>query len=139
VLQPEGLPCLKLTLSEPASGVPVGSRSYCGERGEGGLAGASLPVRRPDGRVFTLVFGEAPEQAAAVEIANSDGMRRLVRLHEGPATIEGDFWMDVMPRDAPAHEACLEWSGSDGRRAGARVYLTLELSQPLTPIRVGAG
>jgi hypothetical protein len=139
VLQPAGLPCLKLTLQAPAGGPPIGSRSWCGDRGQGGVAAASLPVRTPDGRVYTLLFGEAPEQAAAVEVANSDGMRRRVRLHEGPAMIESDFWMDVIPRGEPAGETWVEWSGADGRRPGERVDLTLELGQPLTPLGVGAG
>jgi hypothetical protein len=139
VIQPAGLPCLKLALTDATSDTLIGTRSYCGERGKGGLAGASLPVEAPSGRVFTIIFGQAPEEAAGLEIVNSDGGVRRPAFHEGPEAIKADFWMDVIPRASLAEETWMRWIASDGRSAGERVDLTLELSQPLTPIRSGAG
>jgi hypothetical protein len=137
VLQPEGLPCLKLALSDAALGHLIAGRSYCGEHGNGGLAAATLPVQTPNGRVLTFLFGQAPEKAAAVKVASSAGWARGVQLHEGPATVEGDFWLDVMPHGTSAAETWVEWAGSDGSRVGERVDLTLELRRPMTPVEIG--
>jgi hypothetical protein len=137
VIQPAGLPCLKLVLLDASTGALLGARSYCGERGSGGLAGASLPVRDSAGRVFTLVFGEAPEQAAAVTLVDSNGKNRSAELYEGPPSADSDFWVHVMERSDAAERTWIEWNDSDGGRRGEPVDLTLELRQPLEPARAG--
>jgi hypothetical protein len=137
VVQPAGLPCLKLALFDDTTDELLATRSYCGERGKGGLAGASLPVRDSAGRVFTLLFGKAPEQAAGIRLRDSNRKNESADLYDGPRSVDGDFWVHVTPRGNRAEQTWIEWTGSDGEPRGERVDLSLELRQPLDPVPSG--
>jgi hypothetical protein len=137
VIQPAGLPCLKLALFGASSEVLLATRSYCGQRGTGGLAGASLPVRDSAGRVFTLLFGEAPEQAAGVRLGDSNGKNQGATIYDGPPSGDGDFWVHVTARGRPAEQTWMEWIDPDGTPQGERVDLSREVRQPLDPVLGG--
>jgi len=137
VVQPAGLPCLKLALFNDATDELLATRSYCGERGKGGLAGASLPVRDPVGRMFTVLFGTAPEQAERIGLRDSNSKNESAALYDGPRSADGDFWVHVTPRGKAAEQTWIEWTDSDGKLRGDRVDLTRELRQPLDPAPAG--
>jgi hypothetical protein len=134
VLQPEGLPCLKLLLSGSSQDPFVATRSYCGERGQGGLAAAALPVEGQAGRVSTVLFGQAPEAASKVHMVDSVGWRKSAEVHEGPGSSTGDYWLYVMPPRAPADQTWVEWTDSTGKAREDRADLSLELLRPMDPV-----
>jgi hypothetical protein len=63
-----------------------------------------------------LVYGRAPEQAAAVRVTAADGSERTGQLQEGPPDVRGDFYVVALPAGVDARE--IGWVDTDGRAHG---------------------
>lgn len=137
VVQPPGLPCLTLLLSDATDGRPLAGRGFCGERGSGGLSAAGLPVMDRTGHDLIVLFGGAPEAAARVELSSTDHGERAAHVEEGPASFDGDVWILVVPREPHGQSPSIDWVRADGRAAGDKVALTRELEQPGDPLPLG--
>jgi hypothetical protein len=135
VLQPAGLPCLKLLLSD-ASGRPVAGRSFCGARGADGFEAATLPVVGRSRRPLYLVFGTAPDSAATVELLADGREAQHARVHQGPSGFRRRAWMLVVPGDPPVHTATLGWREAEGGGYEDTLDVTLELRRSGTPIPI---
>jgi hypothetical protein len=116
VIEPAGLPCIRLMLSEPPAGTPFAGRGHCGERGSGGFDVAGLPVRDAGGRSEILLFGRTPESTSWVDVAGEGGRRLRAQLHEGPSNLSGDVWVVAAPPDLERPRV----TRSDGNGRAAR-------------------
>jgi hypothetical protein len=132
-IQPAGLSCLSLVLTDPPAGVPLRSRWYCGEHGTGGFDAKGVPVTDAAGRAEVILFGRAPETASTVELTADDGTRIRSRVHEGPADYRGDVWALVASPDLEGRNPRVDWVVPSGRRGGAKLDVSPELGARLTP------
>jgi hypothetical protein len=135
VLQPAGLPCLKLLLSG-ASGRPVAGRSFCGARGSAGFAAATLPVVGRTGRPLNVVFGTAPGSSATVQLLSDGRAAQQAPVRQGPSGFRRHLWMLVVPGDPPVHTATLGWRRAEGVGYEDTLDMTQELGRPGTPIPI---
>jgi hypothetical protein len=121
--QPAGLPCLSILLVDPPKDVPVGRSGGCGEfprtpgfgRGQHSLRDGSGQVRE------ILVYGRAPEQAAAVELTADGGVSRRVEPFEGPASVPGDFYLIAVSPDLKGGR--VNWIDRDGNEGSRGIAL----------------
>jgi hypothetical protein len=121
VLEEQGTPCVRLTLSAPPTGTPIGGTALCGKLGEEtAFAGSSLPVVAKTGETEALLFGTAPEASTSVEFTG-DGARIGAPTHAGPAGVPGDFWVISVPPGI--RDAQVTWYGINDTVGG-----TLEIS-----------
>jgi hypothetical protein len=127
VLEPAGLPCIRLVLIDPPVGTLLTGSGFCGEAGKGGFDIADVPVRDSSGRVVVLLFGHAPEDAAGVELTAGGGTRIRVNTLEGPADVPGDVWQITTPPDLES--ARVDWLHADGRAAGADLDASIHLDR----------
>ena len=138
VVQPAGLPCLRLLLSRTSDGSPTAGRSYCGEHGQNGLRAAALPVVDQMGNELNVLFGEAPEAAARVALRRANHSPQSAQLHEGPASLRGDVWILVTPQSqASEGRTRVDWLRSDGTAGGDEVDMTRELGRPPGAVPLG--
>jgi hypothetical protein len=137
VVQPAGLPCLTVLLSDATDGRPLAGRGFCGERGRGGLSAAALPVTDQTGRDLNVLFGGAPEAAAGVVLTSVARSEWAAQLEEGPTSFDGDVWIMVAPRESQSQSASVDWVRGDGKAAGDEVDLTRELERPGDPLPIG--
>jgi hypothetical protein len=136
-MQPAGLSCLSLVLTDPPKGVPLRSRWYCGEHGTGGFDAKGVPVSDAAGRSEVILFGRAPEAASMVELVADDGTRIRSRVHQGPPDYRGDVWAAVAsPRLGDRHPR-VDWIDPSGRRGGANLDVSREFEARLTPAPAG--
>jgi hypothetical protein len=129
-MQPAGLPCLSLILSDPPEGTRLVRRWFCGERGEQGFNAAGLPVTGPGGSEVIL-FGQAPETASGVEFSADGGERIHAPTHDGPADLRGNLWVIPVPAGKVRQDAEVAWE-SNGRAEG-RLGVSRELNARLAP------
>lgn len=127
-VQPTGLPCLRLVLTDPPEGAPLLARFFCGERGKAGFSAAALPVSDGSGRTEFIVFGEAPEQADTVELTADGGKRIRAQMYDGPTTVPGDIW--VMSAPVGLENPELGWLDPGGRSGGTTLDAPRELDMP---------
>jgi hypothetical protein len=114
VLQPAGLPCLRILLVERQVS-PLGGSGYCGTSRD--FKVASVPAT--DGReVEVLLWGPAPEEAATVELRAAGGIKLSAPVHDGPPEYEGDLW--VIPAPHTLEDARMVWLDGDGRVSAPR-------------------
>jgi hypothetical protein len=130
-LQPAGLPCLELVLSD-GSGQPVAGRGFCGERGR--VPAAGLLVENRAGRQFHVLFGRALQEATAVELATPGKTR--VSVVKSPADPGAGLWALVVPRETGVRTASLDWVRGDDSPAGEPIDMTLQLTRPGDPVSV---
>jgi hypothetical protein len=92
VVQPKGLPCVKLLLLDPPPGVGLVGSSQCGMP-PGDLEVMSLPV--PDGasgKVEVILWGRVAEGTGSVELSAEGASPIRVAPEPGPADFAGDVW-----------------------------------------------
>jgi hypothetical protein len=92
VVQPEGLPCVKLLLLDPPPGVGLVGSSQCG-RPRGDLEVMSLPV--PDDasdKVEVILWGRVAEGTGAVELSAEGASPIRVAPDPSPADFADDVW-----------------------------------------------
>jgi hypothetical protein len=119
--EPEGLPCIELSLLDPPDGFPQRGGG-CGVQPKtpGFTRGQARYPRAVGGGVRELVmYGRAPDRAARVEV-DAGGRKLSTRAFEGPAGVPGRFWLIARPpRDfAGGH---VYWVDRDGERGSRRV------------------
>ena len=138
VVQPAGLPCLRLLLSRTSDGAPTAGRSFCGEHGRNGLSAAALHVADETGSELDVLFGEAPEAAARVALHGANDSQQGAQLHEGPASLHGDVWILVTPQSKPSEgRTWVDWMRPDGTAAGDNVDMTRQLGRPAGAVPLG--
>lgn len=128
VIEPAGLPCIRLVLSDPPAGSQMTGSGFCGEAGKAGFDMSGLPVRDSSGRVVVLLFGRAPEGAAAVKLTARGGRNVQVGTLEGPADVPGDLWQVTTSPDV--ENARVDWLRHDGTAAGADLDASIQLDTP---------
>jgi len=116
--QPAGLPCIRLVLTDPPKGTPLGGSGFCGEVGQG-FGAVSLPVVTDSGEAELLILGQAPEGAAAVRLTSADGATVRVATREGGAAYEGGdvFVMIVPPGMDQGELTYLDQDGTAGSKS----------------------
>jgi hypothetical protein len=70
----------------------------------------------------TVVFGPAPERAAAVRLTAPGGFHRTARTHEGSGGMDGDFYVIEIPRKG-LRNAQIAWLDERGRAPGSGMYV----------------
>jgi hypothetical protein len=127
VLQPEGLPCVKLLLLDPPPGVGVVGSSQCGlPRGD--LEVMSLPV--PDGasgKVEVILWGRVAQGTDAVELSADGGSPIRVAPEPGPADFAGDVWAIAASPDLD--EASVDRLDAQHRRIGPPVDVAADMAR----------
>jgi hypothetical protein len=127
VLEPRGLPCLELSLTNPPRTPLLGS-SFCGREIPAEFVASSLSVVDPaTGQARLILFGTAPEQAANVTlVAEGTGPIRA-QVFDGPEGYDGDLWaLSIAPGP---HDARVEWLRADGTPGGASRDVSDSFSQ----------
>jgi hypothetical protein len=97
VIEPAGLECIRLVLSDPPPGSPLVGSGFCGEAGNRGFDITDVPVRDRSGQVVVLLFGRVPEDATRVELTTGGDERTTVEPLEGPRNVTGDLWQITTP------------------------------------------
>lgn len=121
--QPAELPCLGVALLDPPSGTPTRLGGGCGEfpRTPGfGRAQISVPPVKGGVREI-LVYGRAPEHAAAVVITAAGGVRTRVEPFEGPPSVSGDFYLIEIPPDLK--NGRVNWIDREGHEGSRGIAL----------------
>lgn len=95
--QPAGLPCLDLVLTTPPDSSPIGASGFCGEPNKSGSMVGSLPVRDSSGRTELLIFGLAPNGAAAVELTSAGEQSRARTQRPANKDVQGAVWVMRIP------------------------------------------
>jgi hypothetical protein len=113
VLEPRGLPCLELSLTDPPPATPILGTSFCGAEIGRQLMFSSLPVNGLRETSELLLFGSAPEDVPAVTVV-ADGDRHIpAQLFDGTASHPGDLWAVALP--AGLRSATVGIPGGDRR------------------------
>ncbi|HKP20477.1 MAG TPA: hypothetical protein VJT68_03110 [Thermoleophilaceae bacterium] len=136
VVQPAGLPCLNLLLSDASDGRPVAGRGLCGDRGRGGLNAAVLAVNDHDGETWDVLFGHAAENSERVELRTGD-LVDAARVEDGPREVRGDVWILFASHRARSGRSFIVMSGPDGVATGEPVDVTRPLDRPGDPVPIG--
>jgi hypothetical protein len=121
--QPAGLPCLGVALLDPPSDTPTRLSGGCGEfpRTPGfGRAQISVPPVKGGVREI-LVYGRAPEHAAAVVLTAAGGVRTRVEPFEGPPNVSGDFYLIEIPPDLKSGR--VNWVDREGHEGSRGIAL----------------
>lgn len=119
VVEPAGLPCIRLLLVNPPPGSPLDGSGYCGEV-EGDFTVAAVPVfDERASRSELLLFGPAPEEATAVELTGDDGVKIRVDAFDGPSGYDGDAWVIAAPPGVK--NAKVTWIGENDDAVGDSV------------------
>jgi hypothetical protein len=87
-------PCLALRRPESPQG--SGLAEGCGNSASFTVASVSngFPIDHPErANEWRLVFGRAPETAVRVTVTSEDGLQRSAPTIEGPAGVDGDFYL----------------------------------------------
>jgi hypothetical protein len=115
VVERAGLPCIRLMLVDQRHS-PFAGSGWCAEIEDGFYVG-SVPYADAEGRTEVVLFGIAPEGAAAVELSAEGGVRIQARMYEGPASFAGDAWVVAAPLGL--RDATVDWVDGSGKPAGA--------------------
>lgn len=114
-----GEQCLQLKLLDSGQGMGTAAGS-CGY-GSTFTAASSGTVDDAEGSNEILVYGRAPEQATTVELTAKDGQRITSKIHEGPPSVAGDFYLIAAPS---GHEyALINWMDEQGIPSGDPIDL----------------
>jgi hypothetical protein len=116
--EPEGLPCVSITLVDPRPD-SAGASGGCGVRRHAPgftIHGLTLPAVVGKPRVETLLFGHAPDRADAVELVTNSGPV-AAKLYPGPAGVPGKFWLVAVRSEQIQHGGEVYWTD---RTAGVR-------------------
>jgi hypothetical protein len=128
VIQPAGLPCLRILLrTPPRAGTPIPGSGYCGEAGVGGFNVASAPASDGKGNIEVILWGPAPEQATAVQLFSEGAPVAKAPTYEGPPDFTGDVWVMAVPHTL--REAEVDWIDEAGRQAGTRLDVSSDLQR----------
>lgn len=124
VYEPEGLPCVSVTLLEPRRDSAGGSGG-CGVRPRAPgftVHGLTMPAVVGKPRVETLLFGHAPARADAVELVTDSGPVPA-KLYPGPAGVPGKFWFVAVPSEE-IQQGKVYWVDRDTGTRGPTVDAT---------------
>jgi hypothetical protein len=113
VVEAKGLPCIRFMFTNPPTGTPLRGSGFCGEARKGGVSIGSVPVRDPSGEIELVLFGEAPEGAASIEVARSNGPTVDGSIHPGPDTSR-NYWAIPLPEDTK--DPTVSWLDENGQR-----------------------
>lgn len=130
VVQPEGLPCVKLLLLDPPPSVGLVGSSQCG-RPRGDLEVMSLPV--PDSasaKVEVILWGRVAEGTGAVELSAEGASSIRVAPEPGPADFADDVWAIATPPDL--HKASVSRLDHQNRPIGPAVDAASDMARART-------
>jgi hypothetical protein len=117
VLEPRGLPCLELNLTDPPPTPTIGS-AFCGRGLRERFTVSTLEVLGVGGRKELIVWGSLPADARAARVV-ADGDEQIpVQRFDGPTDYPGDVWAAALSAGHSSVRA--EWvraNGSQGDRA----------------------
>jgi hypothetical protein len=118
-LQPAGLGCLGVILTDPPPQTPNGG-GYCGEqrRTPGFTRGQVTVPPVPHGANEVLVYGRTPEEAAKVVLTVDGVIRKEFEPYPGPAGVDGDFYLIPVKPEATKNGRVnwLDAEGNEGSR-----------------------
>jgi hypothetical protein len=123
VYEPAGLPCLLFVPVDPPEGT-LGATGQCGSFPRTpGFGRLQSPVYTSLGGEVkeVLVYGRAPERAAAVELTADGGFRKVVDTYEGPNRVKGDTYLIVAPPDI--ENGRVNWIDRDGNPGSRGIQL----------------
>jgi hypothetical protein len=112
VVEPAGLTCLKLRLPDP-QGQRFGGGGFCGDTSQ--FTATFLASPDPAARGQVLIFGWAPEEAAAVQLSAA-GVPAIRAVLQGPPDVPGDFFLIAAPPGLK--NARVDWLRTDGLQPG---------------------
>ncbi len=119
--EPEGLPCIELSLLDPPDGYPHRGGGCGVQPKTPGFTRGQASYPRVAGRSVRelVMYGRAPDRAARVEV-DAGGRTLSTETFEGPTGVPGRFWLIARPpRDfADGH---VYWVDRDGERGSRRV------------------
>lgn len=128
VVQPAGLPCLRILLrTPPRQGTPIPGAGYCGEAGVDGFNVASVPASDGEGDIEVILWGPAPEEAATVQLVADGGRTMKADTYEGPPDFTGDVWVMAVPHTLG--HAQVVWLDKAGREGGPRLDASSDLER----------
>ena len=130
VVQPAGLPCVKLLLLDPPPGTPIVGSSQCGlPRGE--LEVMSLPV--PDaasGKVEVILWGRVADATRAIELS-AEGVSPIRVLPSGRSPrARADVW--ALAASPDLKKAIVSRLDSQHRRIGPPVDAASDMARART-------
>lgn len=116
-VQEEGLKCVRLVLLKRPGGSPFAGSGQCGEPRRDGHEVLSVPVKDELGRIEVILWGRAPEDTAAVELAAAGLPPVRSETHDGPPAFRGDIW--VLAASPALSDPRIGWIDGSARRMGA--------------------
>jgi hypothetical protein len=129
VLEPRGLPCVELNLTDPPETTPVLGSSFCGAEVRERFTVSHVLVLGDDGRKELILFGSMPESARGVRVVIDGGEQVPVQRFDGPPGYQADLW--AAPVSSEDRTVRAEWVRADGS-PGDRAR---DLSDALTNLR----
>jgi hypothetical protein len=115
VLEPRGLPCVELALTDPPVTPSIAS-SFCGNEIPTEFMASSLGVGDGMGHGELILYGTVPEEATTVTLVGDGATRIPAQLFDGPDGYGGDVWAVSVGRELK--RAMIRWTRADGK-AGA--------------------
>lgn len=125
VLEPAGLPCIKLKLLDPGSENRFGGGGFCGATPTFIASHPSVNLSDPGADGVILLFGRAPDQATAVELT-ADGGKQIRAETQGPQNVPARYWLIAAPPGLK--NARVTWLDKDGNPGDTR-----DVSYPFQP------
>jgi hypothetical protein len=117
-LEPRGLPCVDLNLTDPPPVTPVAGSSFCGAEVREKFTVSWVPVLGDGGRKELILFGTLPEDAKDVLVTANGSEQIPVQHFEGPSDYPGDVWAAPLSDDHETLRAAwVRADGSPGDRA----------------------
>jgi len=114
-IEPKGLTCVRLVLSDPPAGTPEVGSGWCGDV-KGGFNAGAVPVKDAAGHSEVVLFGRAPTDAAAVNYSAAGVKDVRVKTKPGPVG-DGNVW--AVPVSPEGDDAAVRWVDSTGAPGGS--------------------
>lgn len=128
VVEPAGLPCIRLVLSNPPAGTPLAGSGFCGEIKQD-FNVAAVPIREEDGQVEVVLFGRAPAGSRGVELTTNSGKTLRADTYDGPSELRGDVWAMAADPSLRDSDPQVAYIGADGKPAGVRREASSQLGR----------
>lgn len=127
VVEPAGMPCVLVRLSDPPRTTPFRAGTICRAPGKSDFNVTSVPVwDAASGKAELILLGFAPEGAAAVELSSDVGDRIRSQAREGSG-LPSPVWVMAVPRGPKTGQ--LDWIDHAGRPAGEALDASPQLDR----------
>lgn len=116
MVEPAGMPCVLLMLTDPPPKTPFRAGTICRAPGKSDFNVTSVPVwNAGSGDAELVLLGFAPAGAATVELRSEVGNTIRSEVYEG-AGLPGPVWVMAVPRGPKTGR--LDWINNAGKPAG---------------------